>query len=58
MVFEEKGWVYIRKCCPEHGEFEGLVEKDAGLYRRFAHIRPKGFLSSINYQFLLPTDVT
>ena len=42
MVFEEKGWVYIRKCCPEHGEFEGLVEKDANLYRRFAHIKPEG----------------
>jgi len=39
MVFEEKGWVYIRKCCPEHGEFEGLVEKDADFYRRFAHLK-------------------
>jgi len=43
MVFEQKRRVYIRKCCPEHGEFEGLVEKDASLYRRFAHIKPEGY---------------
>lgn len=42
MVFEEKGEVYIHKCCSKHGEFKGLVEKDARLYRRLAHIRPEG----------------
>jgi hypothetical protein len=41
-VFEENERVYIRKCCPKHKASEGLVEKDADLYRRFAHIKLEG----------------
>ena len=42
MVFERNRQVYIRKWCPQHGETEGLIEKDVRLYRRLAHIRSVG----------------
>lgn len=42
-IFERNKQVFIHKKCSKHGEFEGLVEKDAHLYRRLAHIRPEGF---------------
>ncbi len=35
IVFERDGEVYIRKVCPEHGEFEEVYYSDANLYHRF-----------------------
>jgi uncharacterized radical SAM superfamily Fe-S cluster-containing enzyme len=34
-VFEEDGKVWIRRTCPEHGEFKHLYWSDAKMYRRF-----------------------
>ncbi len=34
-VFEREGKVYIRKKCPEHGEFEELYFGDHSLYEKF-----------------------
>lgn len=50
-VFEEQGQVFIRKFCPQHGEFKGLVEKDANFYTSFAHINPNEFTDF--YTFLV-----
>ncbi len=34
-LYEEDGAVYIRKTCPEHGDFKDLFWSDYQLYRRF-----------------------
>ncbi|MCX5726251.1 MAG: radical SAM protein [Candidatus Saganbacteria bacterium] len=39
-VYEENGQVFIKKRCPEHGEFKALMEKDAEFYRWFIKIPP------------------
>ncbi|MCX5726252.1 MAG: hypothetical protein NT030_03555, partial [Candidatus Saganbacteria bacterium] len=40
-VFEDEGMVFIKKRCAEHGEFRGLLEKDADFYRWFINIPPE-----------------
>jgi len=41
IVVEENGQIYIKKRCLEHGEFNGLIEKDSDFYRWFIKIKPK-----------------
>ena len=41
-VFERDGKVYIRKVCPEHGEFEELYYGDAKLYHRMMRYEETG----------------
>lgn len=32
-IYEENGMAVMRKSCPEHGEFEGVVERDVEFYK-------------------------
>ncbi len=41
-IFERDGKVYIRKVCPEHGEFEELYFADSKLYNRFMKYEESG----------------
>ena len=42
VVFERDGKVWIRKVCPEHGEFEELYFGDASMYKRFVKYEEEG----------------
>ena len=42
VVFERDGKVWIRKVCPEHGEFEEIYWSDAQLYKRFSKWNARG----------------
>jgi len=33
-VYEEGGKVYMKKNCPQHGDFVFVIEKDAYLYKK------------------------
>ena len=37
-LFEQGGDVWIRKACPEHGEFEARYWRDATLYRAMSEV--------------------
>jgi len=39
-VYEKSGAVFMGKRCPEHGEFECLVEKDPWLYKKLMNKEP------------------
>jgi len=41
-IFERDGKIYIRKVCPEHGEFEELYYGDASLYYRMMSYEETG----------------
>jgi pyruvate-formate lyase-activating enzyme len=41
IIYEEDGRVYLRKTCGDHGDFTGLVEKDAEYYKRVVHTKPQ-----------------
>ncbi len=41
-IFEREGKVYIRKVCPDHGEFEELYYGDAKLYYRMMRYEETG----------------
>ena len=42
-VYEKNGKILIRKTCPRHGVFTGLVEKDPAFYRWFSGISPRKY---------------
>lgn len=42
VIVERQGKVYIRKECPEHGEFEELYYGDVGVYRKFMKYEDEG----------------
>ncbi|ABL78105.1 tetraether lipid synthase Tes [Thermofilum pendens] len=42
VIFKREGKVFIRKVCPEHGEFEELYFGDAEMYERFRRYQRDG----------------
>jgi wyosine [tRNA(Phe)-imidazoG37] synthetase (radical SAM superfamily) len=40
IVYEENGQVFMKKTCPKHGDFKGLMEKDADFYKWFVDLTP------------------
>ncbi len=42
VIFERDGAIWIRKVCPEHGEFEELYYSDARMYYRFMKLEEEG----------------
>lgn len=41
-IFEKENRLYIRKICPDHGEFEDLYYGDSGLYYKFDYWEYEG----------------
>jgi len=42
VIFEKEDRLYIRKICPEHGEFEDLYYGDVGMYYKFDYWEYEG----------------